>query len=232
MTENKNPKKNSSVCVVIPAYNEADNIANLLKQLKKNIEHILVVDDGSADNTYEIVKDCGVHCIRHEQNKGKGVSLEDGYKYVCEKGFSYVITMDGDGQHSPEDIPKFLEVLQQTGADIIVGNRMQDTASMPWERYLTNKLTSWVISKMAGQKIYDTQCGFRLLATKIIDKITLTTQNYDSESEVLIKAGRSGYKIESVPVLTIYGNRKSNIRPIRDTIRFFSLIFRLSKKDT
>ncbi|MCB1195735.1 glycosyltransferase family 2 protein [bacterium] len=217
-------------CVIIPAYNEEKNIAALIASIKRYTDNIVVIDDGSQDATVEHVKKAGALCIEHTYNRGKGAALEDGYRYARDNGFQYVLTMDGDGQHSPDDIPKFIETIKTTGADIIVGNRMDDTHEMPILRYLTNKFTSWVISILAGQKIYDTQCGYRMAATKVFSDVIMTTHNYDSESEILVKASRAGYTISSVSIQTIYGERKSNIRPFRDGIRFFSLVFRLMFK--
>ncbi len=216
--------------VLIPAYNEGNFIKKLIEDVKKYSADILVVDDGSQDNTVDMIKEMRVDYLVHETNQGKGAALADGYRYLLKKDIDYILTMDGDGQHSPDDIPRFIECAEQTSADIVIGNRMSDTKDMPLDRYLTNRFTSWVVSRMAKQKIPDSQCGFRLIGTKVLRSVNVDSRNYDAESEILIKAGRNGFKIESVPVKTIYGSQESKIHKVKDTIRFFKLIFQLKKK--
>lgn len=215
--------------VLIPAYNEGQHIRELLNRVNKYCEHIFVVDDGSRDKTLDILKSMGVEYLAHESNQGKGASLSEGCQYLSKKNIGYVLTMDGDGQHSPDDIPKFIECARKTRADIVVGNRMGNTNDMPLDRYLTNKFTSWVVSRMAGQDVPDSQCGFRLIGKKVLQSLVIESKNYDAETELLIKAGQCGFKIESIETATIYGSQKSKINKIKDTIRFFKLIFRLMK---
>ncbi len=222
--------KQISFCILIPAYNEQSHIGRLIDDVKKYAKDILVVDDGSSDGTLDIIKKAGVEYIEHKTNKGKGASLSDGYRYAIEKNYDYVLVMDGDGQHSPSDIPAFLKNAEQTSADIILGNRMESTKNMPWLRFFTNRFMSWLISKIAGQPIYDSQCGFRMIATKVLKNVKVESKNYDAESEILIRASRLGYKIDSVGVKTIYAGQESKINKFKDTIRFFKLLIRLSKE--
>jgi hypothetical protein len=170
----------------------------------------------------------GATVISHASNKGKGASLREGFARVTRDGFDRILMMDGDGQHLPEDAEGFFRKMDSTGADIVVGNRMTDTASMPRLRVAVNRFMSWLISKMAGQDIPDTQCGFRLVKSEVLENIRLDTSNYEIESEILIKAADKGYRIESIPIRTVYGGEPSRINPARDTIRFFAMILRLS----
>jgi len=227
-----NKNQGISFIVLIPAYNEELHIKKLIEDVKKYAKNILVIDDGSQDKTVDILKETRVNYLVHEKNAGKGASLVDGFKYLLGKDFDYILTMDADGQHAPEDIPAFISAAAQTDAGIVVGNRMSDTSAMPLDRYLTNRFTSWVISRMAHQKISDSQCGFRLISKKVLESVDIKTKNYDTESEILIKASRNGFKITEVPVKTIYGNEASDIHKIKDTIRFFKLVFNLKKKRT
>ncbi len=222
--------KKISFCVLIPAYNEQNHIGQLLDDVKKYADDILVVDDGSSDDTLAVVKKAGVDYIEHKVNKGKGASLSDGYRYVIDKNYDYVLVMDGDAQHSPDDIAGFIKTAEETSVDIILGNRMESTKDMPWLRFFTNRFMSWLISKIAGQPIYDSQCGFRLISIQVLKNVEVESQNYDAESELLIKASRAGYKIASVGIKTIYGEQESKIHKVRDTIRFFKLLVRLSKE--
>ena len=145
---------------------------------------------------------------------------------MLDKDYDAVITMDGDGQHLPEDLPSFVQKAGNSESHILIGNRMDETGKMPWVRIITNKLMSWLISHFAKQKIPDSQCGFRLIKKEVLQKINLVTNKYEIESELLIKAARSGYTIESVPIHTVYLNEKSCIHPFWDTLRFFRFVFK------
>ena len=192
----------------------------------KIIDDVIVVDDGSKDNTAQIAQNAGAIVLIHEVNKGKGAALKTGFQYVIDHGYDAVITMDSDGQHDPNDIPGFLNALDKIGSGIIIGTRMNDISTMPMIRKCTNKLTSFASSLMARQKIEDSQSGFRLITTDVLRKVKLETDRFETETEILIKASKSGFRIISVPIKTIYGEEKSKIRPIRDTNRFLKLLFR------
>ncbi|MFH1888873.1 MAG: glycosyltransferase family 2 protein [Candidatus Omnitrophota bacterium] len=212
------------VCVIIPTYNEASTIAGIVTKIKQLGLEILVIDDGSLDNTSQIARDNGAVILRNENNEGKGASLIKGFRYALNSGSEAVITMDGDGQHLPEEIPYFIRIAKDSKSGILIGNRMLRNNSMPLVRVMTNKFMSWIISLVAGQDIPDTQCGFRLIKKDVLENVNLRTSKYESESEILIKASRLGYKIESVPIKTIYSGEKSQINPLIDTLRFIKFI--------
>lgn len=214
------------ICVIIPTYNEARAIASLVKKIKQQELEVMVIDDGSYDNTFRIAEDSGATVLHNSNNEGKGASLIKGFSYALDKDFDAVITMDGDGQHLPEEIPYFVRLAQYSDSGIVIGNRILRRKDMPLIRILTNKLMSWFISSLAKQKIPDTQCGFRLIKKEVLKKIDLRTRKYETESEIIIKAARLGFKIESVPIKTIYQGEKSQINPVIDTLRFINFIFR------
>jgi glycosyltransferase involved in cell wall biosynthesis len=213
------------VCVVIPTYNEARSIGDIIARLRRKNLEALVVDDGSRDETPLIAEKSGAAVIRNPGNQGKGTSLIRGFEYAIRNNFEAVVTMDGDGQHLPEDISVFLDAAQDDAVSLIIGNRMGDSKGMPAVRWLTNKFMSWLISKVIGQRVADTQCGFRLIKTDALRKIHLRTSNFETESEVIIRFARAGYRIKSVPVKTVYRNEKSRINPFIDTLRFIRFIF-------
>jgi len=213
-------------CVIIPTYNEAKNIARLLKEIKLQNLDVLVIDDGSSDNTSEVAGNNGAIVLRNQNNQGKGASLIKGFNYALTSDYDAVITMDGDGQHLPEDIFYFMRLAQYSDSAIIIGNRMQRTKNMPLMRFITNRFMSWFLSSLAKQKIPDTQCGFRLIKKDVLQKINLVTRKYETESEILIKGSRLGFKIESVPIKTVYSDEKSQINPFIDTLRFIRFIIR------
>ena len=220
------PKIGNTI-VVIPSYNEARTIGSIVRNIVEMGMSVLVVDDGSTDATERIALDSGAMVIRHKRNQGKGYSLIRGTDYVSQKTkFEWIVLMDGDGQHHTEDIMPLMEGARDGATDMVTGNRMQYTENMPLLRYLTNRFTSAVISGMCHQTIPDTQCGYRLVRAGALEQLELESSRYDIESEMLIKAARYGLKVKSVPVQTIYGDEKSAINPVRDTIRFFYLVIR------
>lgn len=215
------------VSALIPSYNEARTIGGIIKDLKGIGFVVYVVDDGSKDETANIAASEGAIVVKHEKNKGKGASLREGFRHILKRGFDAVLVMDGDGQHKVEDVGSFIRKMQDSGADIVVGNRMCDTSSMPPVRIYTNLLMSKLISWITGTHIPDTQNGFRLIKCDVLKKVTLESSHYDIESELIIKAARQGFRIESVPVKTVYNLEKSRINPVIDTLRFIRLMLRI-----
>jgi glycosyltransferase involved in cell wall biosynthesis len=186
---------------------------------------LLLVDDGSADDTADTARGLGLTVIVHEQNQGKGMALRTGFAAAIDAGADAVITLDSDGQHLPSEAIRFVEAWER-GADVVVGDRMRGNENMPWLRKRTNEFTSWVISSLAGAKIPDTQNGYRLFDAKVLREVTLESLRYDMESEILIRAARRGFSIASVPVSTIYHDEESSIHPFVDTLRFIRLVWR------
>lgn len=217
-------------CVLIPSYNEAKTVGGIIRELLDKGLSPCVIDDGSTDDTASISKSNGAIVLRRDKNMGKGASLREGFKYVLKEDFAAALIMDGDGQHETSDIDNFFKKMEDTDADIVIGNRMSDTSSMPLVRNITNKFMSYVISKLCGHKIPDTQCGFKLIKRKIMEDINLESSNYEIESEILIKAAKKGFKIYSVPIKTVYKGEKSKINPIIDTIRFLALLIKTVRR--
>ncbi len=214
------------ICAIIPVYNESKAIGDLVKQVKQQNIDVLVVDDGSKDNSADIARENGAIVLKNITNQGKGASLLQGLNYVQNNNFDAAILMDGDGQHLPQDIPAFIRRSQETGAALVLGNRMSNTKNMPLVRYLTNKFMSWLVSKIAGQNIPDSQCGFRFITKDLIAKLKFTTRHYETESEMILQAAQSKSKIDSIPVQTVYRGEKSQINPFLDTLRFILFIIR------
>ena len=212
--------------VLIPSYNEGKAIGAIVAGLKGKNLSACVIDDGSIDDTASIARSNGAVVLRNDKNKGKGASLREGFLYTLKEGFDAALIMDGDGQHEISDVDSFFRKMEETNADIVIGNRMSDTSSMPSIRKITNRFMSYVISKMCGHEIPDTQCGFKLIKRRVLENLDFKSSNFEIESEILIKAARKGFKIESVPIRTVYGSEKSKINPIVDTIRFMILLIK------
>jgi dolichol-phosphate mannosyltransferase len=209
-----------NVIVLIPAYNEAKTISAIVGALVFKGLSVCVVDDGSSDDTAAIASHAGAFVMSHMENKGKGASLRDGFLYTLKKGYDAALVMDGDGQHDVTDVDGFLKKMDETGADIVIGNRMSDASSMPLTRRVTNRVMSYVLSKLVRQKIDDTQCGFRLVKRSVLEAVKLKSSNYEIESELLLRAAKKGFRIESVSVKTVYADERSRINPFIDTVRF------------
>ena len=218
-----------TVGAVVPAYQEEKHIAEVVRRTLKQLANVVVVDDGSTDATADEARTAGADVIVHEQNRGKGESIKSGFRYWLEHGSTYVIILDGDGQHLPEEIDRFLNAASSSGAKLLIGTRMNDVREMPLVRRTVNCYMSRKISRLCGQEIPDTQCGFRMVHRDIIPNLLGGTERFDYETEMLILASRAGCRIASVPISTVYSDEVSSIHPVRDTLRFFKLMRRYKR---
>ena len=220
----------AKTAAVIPAYNEEKHIAEVVRRTRQKLDDVLVVDDGSADKTAERAREAGAEVIVHEKNLGKGETIKTGLRHWLDRQFDFVIILDADGQHPPEEIDRFVAAaLSADEPKLILGNRMNDVSSMPLVRRLVNRWMSQQISALCGQEIPDTQCGFRMLHRQLIPELLGGAARFDYETEMLIVASRKGFRIDSVPISTVYSDEVSSIHPVRDTLRFFKLMRRYRK---
>lgn len=210
-------------CMLIPAYKEGERIAEVVDDVLKVCPNVVVVDDGSPDDTAEVAENAGATVLVQEVNQGKGAALNRGFEYAREKGYEFVVTLDGDGQHAAADIPAFIDAYAE-GMPVIIGNRMSDTATMPLIRRLTNQFMSWLLSRKMGQRVPDTQNGFRLYKTDVIPKMQTGSQRFAAESEILLELAANGVRMGAVPIKVIYRDEKSKINPVKDTWRFFKML--------
>ena len=218
------------IAVVVPCHNEATAIADLVREIFKHVSHVIVVDDGSSDDTGKIARVAGAEVIRNEAAEGKGVALRAGWKRAVELGFEWALTMDGDGQHSPRDIPKFLKALEQ--APLVIGNRMVEQHKIPWLRRHVNRWMSKRLSAVAGRELPDTQCGFRLVNLKAWSELNLQTTHFEIESELLLAFIAAGHHVEFIPIEVIYKDERSKIRPCKDTVRWLRWFRNLATLNT
>ncbi|MFC1499296.1 glycosyltransferase family 2 protein [Verrucomicrobiota bacterium] len=224
--------KEKEFCVIVPGYQEEGRIGEVVEGIRKYCDHVVVVDDGSIDGTADEAEKAGATVLRHEVNKGKGIALNTGFQYARDNGFEFVITMDADGQHDPEEISLFVDAYKKTGTPAIVGNRMSDPRTMPFVRRCTNRFMSWLLSRKMGQHVPDTQNGYRLYKTDIIPDMGIGSDRFAAESEILLQIAEKGARIDAVPVRIIYGDEKSKINPVKDAIRFFGMLRKYKKNET
>ncbi len=216
------------ILVAIPAYNAEKTLARLIAELKEipQVSSVLVVDDGSCDDTAEVARKSGATVISFETNFGKGASLKTAFRYAIVKGYDYVITMDADLQHDISTIPAMIETAVKEGADLVIGSRRKDSEAMPRDRLLSNRLSSIVTSLLCNRLVEDSQCGFRVLKVKALENLKLDCDKFDLETEVLLKASRYGFKITSHPIPSIYNKGRSHVNRFVDTCRFLRLMWR------
>ena len=154
------------------------------------------------------------------RTSGKGAALDAGFKQACSQGFTWGIAMDGDGQHLPADLPALLAAVEKSGASLVIGNRMTNPRGMPWSRRVTNRLMSWILSKLVARDLPDTQCGLRLANLGRWPALNLRSSHFEIESEMLVAFLAAGQKVEFVPIHSVYRQGKSKIRPVKDTGRW------------
>ena len=214
--------------LLIPIHNESSRIEKLLEESGKFIvtKNIIIVDDGSTDGSLNGISEKIYTIIRHPRNMGKGKALQTGFKAASEAGFDWVITMDGDGQHLPIYIPELIAKAGSADYGLIIGSRRSDLSGMPLDRKLSNLTTSFILSLIAGRKIPDAQCGYRMYKMDFIRDIELKTTGFDTENELLLAAFRRKINIGWVDIETIYANEGSHIHRISDTFKFIKLIIK------
>ncbi|UCD13705.1 MAG: glycosyltransferase family 2 protein, partial [Thermoplasmatales archaeon] len=189
--------KHCRTLAVIPCYNEETTIGSIVLKAKSYVNEVLVVDDGSSDDTAKIAKDAGAVVIAHKKNKGKSSGIKTGFKYALTKAFDYVVTIDGDGQHNPDDIPIVLGNLQNNGHDISIGIRFGASTEMPGWRKIGKRILDYATSFGNGGHVTDSQCGFRAFNKKAVKSLAprLNGGEFNVESEQLIKANDLGLKV-------------------------------------
>ena len=189
---------------IIPAYNEEENIANIVKKTKKYVDYVIVVDDGSRDKTTEVAKKAGAIVLRHTINLGKGAALKTGCDFAVKKGAKFIVALDADAQHNPDDISRFITKLKKY--DIVFSYR-KVSRKMP----IVLRFGNWFISNAArllyGVSLNDTQCGFRAFSREAYKKIRWNAADYSMESEMISRAGKQRLKYVQIPIETIYSDK-------------------------
>lgn len=208
-----------TVCILIPAYNAAKTI---LPVVRESLEHglpVVLVDDGSTDSTSALVAGLPVTLLQHQQNRGKGAALKTGFAWAVKSGFDAVVTIDADGQHDVAAIPRLVSSAQNGMWGILIASRHTQFEQMAGLRKFWNRIGVWCIWKRTGFEITDSQSGFRYYSGDVVEKLSLESNGYALEMEILLKAWKNGFTIGSLPIAARVadGRATSHYRPIRDT---------------
>lgn len=217
----------ADMLALIPAYNEATGIAAVVAGVLAHLP-VLVVDDGSVDDTASLAEGAGAQVLRQDPNQGKGAALTAGFRWAIEHGYAAVLTLDADGQHDPAEIPGFLSAYRAQQADMVIGQR--DFSRMPPTRRLANTLGRWSFSWAVGADIPDNQSGYRLVSRRLMTALLESTeQGFEYEVEMIAICVRRGLRLAWVPIRTIYAGEASHIRPLQHIGNYLRIVWKIRR---
>lgn len=208
-----------NICILIPAYNAEQTLGSVLEKIRPLGLDMIVVNDGSGDETKRVALEYGALLLEHPSNLGKGTALRTGFQYVLQKDYQVLITLDADGQHDPSEIPSLLRIFQSVKPDILIASRAGEFGQMTFLRRFWNRLAARAVARLCHSDITDSQSGFRLIRTEILREIPLLTSGYETELELLIKACKKDFNVLSVPLIhpKVDGTAFSHFKPVTDT---------------
>jgi glycosyltransferase involved in cell wall biosynthesis len=216
---------------LVPAYQAADTVGEVARGALRHVRRVLVVDDGSTDDTGARASCAGAEVLRLERNSGKGAALRAGLEKLLASGATHVAFLDADGQHDPQDLPRLLAAARE-GDDFVIGSRMANPEATPAVRYRTNEIGSRILTRMTGREVEDGQSGYRVIAADLLRRLKLKSRGYLIETEILLKAAPFVPRFRHVPIRAIYGG-PSHYRPFRDTwvISWGAVYFKVFETD-
>lgn len=220
---------NHKIVALIPAYNEAGRIATVVRGVIAHLP-VLVVDDGSVDDTAALAQAAGTTVLRQATNQGKGAALQAGFRQALAHGYDAILTIDADGQHDPAEIPNFLHAYRPNHTDLIIGVR--DFRQMPWPRRISNSIGRWMFSWVLGQTVHDNQSGYRLISRRLAETTLMSTHHkgYEFEVDMITTCVQGQFVLDWVPIRTIYAGEISKIDPLRHTLRFLHLMWQTRQR--
>lgn len=222
MTQTKQIINEQKILVVVPTYNNAGTIATVIEQVRQYSDHVLVVNDGSTDATAEIINSLDVEHISYAHNRGKGYAIRSSFKYARENGYNYVLTIDSDGQHYASDIASFANEIASNPDSLIIGARNLNADNMPSKNTFANKFSNFWYKVETGNKLSDTQSGFRLYPIRKIGDMHFFSNRYEFEVEVIVRAAWKGVNVYNIPIQVYYPpieERVSHFKPLKDFTR-------------
>jgi len=211
------------IVVLIPAFNTESTVGDVVSGARRYLPDVLVVDDGSTDETGQVAEKCGARVVSHKSQKGKGAALRTGFRILLGDESPIgphdgILTMDADGQHDPDDIPNLVSAYQEGRGDLIVGSRMGQRDNIPTYRLWPNLVGNFFLSRASGNRVEDSQSGMRIYSRTLLSTITLSASRFDLEAEAIIRSGKAGFRFSFVPIRAIYMEKHtSNFRPVLDT---------------
>ena len=211
-----------SIVALIPAYNAAPFVRDVIRRASAHVP-VIAVNDGSSDATLTELRATNATVIDQQPNKGKGAALQRGFRAALDSGVDAVVQLDADGQHDPDEIPLFVRKFRETRADLIIGER--DYSQMPLVRRTSNTIGRRAFSWAIGRYVPDNQSGYRLLSRRLMEAVSVSDERgYEFEMDMIVLCAKRGWRIEGVPIRTIYGEEKSNIKPIQHVVHFFRMV--------
>lgn len=217
------------VCAAVPAYNSASTVARVVLGARKHVSRVLVIDDGSTDATAALAERAGACVVRLGTNRGKGRALRTAFDWALEGGYDALVTLDADLQHEPAELPRLIDCFSARGSNLVVGDRLHCSGRIPGLRYATNRVGTFCFSRLTGLRIPDSQSGYRLYDRRIMEELPIRYDGFEAESDLLLRAGAGGFRIDFVPVRAIYFHgplHQSHFRPFRDTTRICLVFLR------
>ena len=206
----------AAIAALIPAFNCADRVGRIVCGIRKYVPEVLVVDDGSSDETAAAARSAGARLVVHEGNRGKGPAIRSGLAVLLGEPYTHVLMLDADGQHDPEDAPRFLQAAVE--ADFVLGNRLWKPEAIPAKRFWTIFIGTRALELMTGFPLEDSQCGYRLVSAGHLRRMGLVGNRYSVDTEIIVRAGKLRARFAHVPVRVIYEGAVSHYRPVFDTV--------------
>ncbi len=221
-------EKERKIVAIIPSYNVEATLGNVIDEIRNIVSEIIVINDGSSDNTRKIAEEKGVRVIEHSKNMGLGSALRTGFEEALKHDFDAVITIDGDGQHEGEDIKKIVEYYKKNNCPVIIGSRLKNRKeweNFPKLRLMGNLIMTFLTNLSCGKKATtDSQSGLRLIERGVLKKLNLKSKRMEISSELILEINRNRYSISELPIKAIYRKEKSNYKVVLDSLRILSLV--------
>jgi glycosyltransferase involved in cell wall biosynthesis len=222
-------QRHDKICILVPAYNAEPTLGSVLEKIGPLGMDLIVVNDGSVDQTKMVALEYGAVLLEHASNLGKGAALRTGFQHILQKDYQVVITLDADGQHDPSEIPFLLRIFRSVKPDILIASRAAEFEGMTFLRRFWNRLGTKAVARLCHSDITDSQSGFRLIRAEVLREISLSTSRFETELELLINACKKGFSVLCVPVRMprIDGTGSSHFRPVADTWQECKLFLRI-----
>jgi glycosyltransferase involved in cell wall biosynthesis len=212
----KTRRSTAKSIAVIPCFNEENFIGDIVTRARKYVDTVVVIDDGSTDNTSEVAKAAGAEVIRHERRRGAGAATKSGFEAAKTNNADILVTLDGDGQHNPDEIPQVLAPVLRGEADLVIGSRflLQNIKKVPKYRKFGINIITWLYNLGSKKRVSDSQSCFRAYSRKSLEAVTITENGFSFSVEVLIQARKKGFVITEVPTSCVYHSQGSTINPL------------------